>query len=119
RAASSRAASGRSGGDAGSHRAGDAGPAEAAIAAGVLRQVLLVVVLGEVEGRAVDDLGRDRPEALRGERLAVGRLRRLGGGALGGVADIDAGAVLGADVVPLPHALGRVMGLEERLEQAV
>ena len=39
----------RSGRDAGADRAGDAGAAEAAIAARVLGEVLLVVVLGEVE----------------------------------------------------------------------
>ncbi len=39
----------RSNADAGSDRAGHAGAAEAAVAAGVLGQVLLVVVLGEVE----------------------------------------------------------------------
>ena len=44
-------------------RAGHAGAADAAVAAGVLRQVLLVIVLGVVERRRVDDLGGDRAEA--------------------------------------------------------
>ena len=44
-------------------RAGDAGAAEAAVAARVLREVLLVVVLGVVKRRRVSDLGRDRAVA--------------------------------------------------------
>jgi hypothetical protein len=43
----------------GADRAGHAGAADAAIAAGVLGEVLLVVVLGVVEGRRFADLGRD------------------------------------------------------------
>ena len=38
-------------------------PPSAAIAVRVLREILLVVVLGEVEGRRVADLRRDRPRA--------------------------------------------------------
>ena len=41
-------------------RAAHAGAAEAAVTHRVLRQVLLVVVLGVVERRRVEDLGRDR-----------------------------------------------------------
>ncbi len=44
-------------------RAGYAGSADAAVAAGVLGQVLLMVVLGVVEGRRAGDLGGDRPVA--------------------------------------------------------
>ena len=43
---------------------GEAGAAEPAVAVRHLRQVLLVIVLGEVELRRVDDLGRDRPVAV-------------------------------------------------------
>jgi hypothetical protein len=50
------------------NRTADPGAAEAAVAAGVLREVLLVVVLGVVErvGRVeLCDLGRDRAVAGR------------------------------------------------------
>src|SRR5437667_2817837 len=66
-------------------RAAHAGAAEAAIAHRVLGQILLVIVLGEIEWRRVQDLGRDRVEALRLELLLVHRLRGLGGLALGGI----------------------------------
>src|SRR5207248_3153609 len=48
--------------------AADAGSLEATVAARVLRQVLLVVVLGVIEGRFGCDLGRD---------AALSRLRQL------------------------------------------
>src|SRR6476469_3971825 len=67
----------RSGADAGPDRAADAGPAEAAVPVRVLRQVLLVIILGEIERRAVEDLGGDGPVALRPEG---GVIRGLGGG---------------------------------------
>ena len=50
--------------DAGADRAGDARAAEPAIAVRVLGEILLVIVLGEIERRRVDDLGSDRPVAL-------------------------------------------------------
>ena len=50
-------------------RAADAGAAEAAVAVRVLREVLLVVVLGVVELRRRHDLGRDRAVAGRGQLL--------------------------------------------------
>src|SRR5690606_36583830 len=49
------------GADADADWAGHAGAADAAVAAGVLREIPLVVVLGEVEGRRRADLGRDGP----------------------------------------------------------
>src|SRR5580698_10037540 len=69
----------RSGRDAGPGLAGDAGAAEPAIAARVLGEILLVIVLGEVERRRVDDLGGNPTKALRGERLLVHRPGGLGG----------------------------------------
>ena len=59
-------------------RARHAGAAEAAIAGGILRQILLVIVLGEIELAGRRDLGGDGAEALRGERLLIERLRRVG-----------------------------------------
>src|SRR5262245_37152245 len=102
-----------------SDRTAHAGAAETAIAHRILRQVLLVIVLGEIERRRVDDLGGDRTKAAALELLLVHRLRRLGGFALGVVIDIDAGAILRTNVVTLAHALGRIVAFPERLEQLV
>src|SRR5258708_18170724 len=63
------------------HRAGDAGAAEPAVTARVLRQVLLMVVLGVVEGRLARDLRRDAPEPRRAERPLVRLARGFGPGA--------------------------------------
>ena len=57
------------GADADADRARDAGAAEAAVAVRVRLEVLLVVVLGVVEGPRLDDLGRDRPVPGAGELL--------------------------------------------------
>src|SRR5882762_3956677 len=98
-------------------RAGHAGSTEAAVSAWVLRQVLLVVVLRVVEGDLRGDLGRDRAVtglAQRGlERLA----RLLRGLALRRRRGEERTAVRRSDVVPLAHALGRVMALPERAQQ--
>src|SRR5438132_8727664 len=87
-------------------RAGDAGAAEAAIAERVLRQVLLVIILGEIEGRRVADFGCDRAIAGGGEPHLVHLARGLGGLALRRRIGIDRRAVLGADIVALAHPLG-------------
>src|SRR5712691_9015856 len=98
-------------------RAAHAGAAEAAIARRVLGQILLVVVLGEIERRRIEDLGGDGVEAPRFQFLLIHRLRRLGGFALGGREGIDAGAVLRAHVVALAQTLGRVVALPEGAQQ--
>src|SRR5690349_2952631 len=53
------------GGYAGADLAGDAGPAEPAIAVRILGEILLVVVLGEIELGRVLDLGGDGPKPSR------------------------------------------------------
>src|SRR5262249_39844530 len=53
----------------------------------------------------------------RCQRLGIGITRADGGLTLCLVEDIDAGAVLGADVIALTHALGGVVRLEEQLEE--
>src|SRR5262249_21030982 len=63
-------------------RAAHAGAAEAAIAHRVLRQILLVVVLGKIELRRVEDFGGDRIEAPCLELLVVHRFRRVRGATL-------------------------------------
>src|SRR6202035_648414 len=117
------AAAGRRHGDAEPDRAGDARAAEAAVAAGVLGKVLLVVVLGVIEpiparpGRVeLGDLRRDRPVTGRREHLLIGLQRGLRGAALLIVAVQDQRAVLRTDVVALAHPLRRVVPLPEDLE---
>src|SRR5262249_30610567 len=92
--------------DAGADLASDAGTAEPAIAHRVLGEILLVIVLGKVELRRVEDLGRDGAVALRRQRLLVLGLRPLGGCTLRRRSDVDTRAILGPDVVALAHALG-------------
>src|SRR6186997_2928214 len=58
-----------------SGRTRNAGAAEAAVAARVLGEVLLVVILGVVKLRRGADLGGDRSEAFGLQRLLVDLLR--------------------------------------------
>src|SRR5579872_4523728 len=78
-------------------RAGHAGAAEAAVAARVLGEVLLVVVLGVVEGPNLGDLGADLAVAGLAERSLEAVPCRLGGGQLLVGRRVDGRAVLGAD----------------------
>src|SRR4051812_15178165 len=81
-----------------------------------LLEVVLVVVLRLPERRRILDLRHDRLRAARLDALA----RCLRRGALGVVVDEDHGAVLIADVRPLPVQLGRVvLGPERREERLV
>jgi hypothetical protein len=59
--------------DAGADRAGQAGAADAAIAARVLGEVLLVVVLGKVEGGRGQDFGCDRAKPGLAQALGIDR----------------------------------------------
>src|SRR5438270_7141343 len=92
-------------GGAGTHRARDAGATESAVAARVLGQVLLVVVLGVVERPGVGDLGRDLAQAALVQRRPVALARAARGFGLRGRCRVDGRAVLGPDVVALAHAL--------------
>jgi murein DD-endopeptidase MepM/ murein hydrolase activator NlpD len=98
-------------------RAAHARPAEPAVPVGVLREVLLVVVLGVVEVGRVEDLGRDVAVPRLAEGALVGRTRTLGRRLLRLAEHIDARAVLRADVVALAHPFGGVVALPEHLEQ--
>src|SRR5260370_27019659 len=84
-------------------RTAHAGAAEAAIARRVLGQILLMIVLGEIERRRVEDLGGDGIKAPRFELLFGHRLRLLRGFALRGRNHIVAGPLLRAGVCHLPH----------------
>src|ERR1700730_5352877 len=77
------------------------GAAEAAIAVGILRQILLVIILGEIERRGIPDFRGDRSHPFGRERLGVGRLGRFRGGVLLRRGRIGAGTVLGADFAAL------------------
>src|SRR5204862_1897864 len=96
------------GADPDADRAGHARPADPAVAARVLVQVLLVVVLGREERARLGDLGRDLAAVVRAQGLGVGVAGRERGVALLRRAPVDRGAVLAAVVVALAHALGRV-----------
>src|SRR5690349_21754299 len=96
------------------NRASNPSSPEPTIPTGVLGQVLLVVVLGVVEGMRgvrVEDLGGDRAVPGSGELLLVGRERGLGRLALLLVGGNDQRPVLGAHVVALAHALRGVVPL--------
>jgi len=88
-----------------------------AVAVRNLVQVLLVVVLGEVELAGRDDLGGDVAVAGFAQLLAELGGRLLGGRLLLRTVVEDRRTVLGADVVALAHALGRVVRLPEHLDQ--
>src|ERR1043165_3004415 len=78
------------------HGTAHAGAAEPAVAVRILRQVLLVVVLGVVELRRRKDFRRDRAVAALRQRaliLVAGALRRR---ALRRIVEVDAGAILRA-----------------------
>src|SRR6202035_5340737 len=112
-------ATARSGADAGADRAGHAGAAKPAIAGRILGQILLMIVLGEIEFAGGRNLRGDGTEPLCRQRLLVGGSRCVGGFALRVAESVDRGTILGADVVALAHALGRVVTFPERLEQLV
>src|SRR6185503_1370602 len=104
--------------DAETDRAAHAGAAEAAIAVRVLGEILLMIILGVVERRRIEDLGRDPVvHAVPLELLLEHRARGLGRLLLLGREGIDAGAILRADIVALSHALSRVVRFPEYLEQ--
>src|SRR5262249_48891810 len=58
--------------DADPNRTSHAGAAKPAIAVGILCKVLLMIVLGKIEGRRVQDFRGDGPKSLAFERLCVG-----------------------------------------------
>src|SRR4249919_2992109 len=92
----------------------DPGVRVAAVAERVLREVLLVGVLGVVVRRLAGrpDLGGDLAEAARGQLGSVDRGQLARDLLLLGRRPVDRGAVLGADVVALAEPLGRVVHLE-------
>src|SRR3954452_5889942 len=102
---------------AGPDRATHAGAAEPAIAHGILGEILLMVVLGEIEFRSIDDLGRDDAIAFGLDALLIDGLRGLGGLPLRRRVHVDSRAILRPDIVALAHPLGRIVALPEHLQQ--
>src|SRR5207248_8001673 len=86
-------------------RAAHTGSTEPAVAVRILLEILLVVILGVVELRRGQDLRGDRAMAGCLQPLLVRIARAFRRAPLLVVEVIDAGTVLRADVVPLPHAL--------------
>src|SRR5689334_2017015 len=70
-------------GDTGADRTGHAGAAKPTITARVLGEILLMITLGEVELRRIENFRRDRAVALLADRLGIERLRSLCGPPLG------------------------------------
>src|SRR6266540_1420805 len=98
------------------HGAGEASPAEAAVAVRVLAEVLLVVVLGVEELGGLADLGGDLASAGAAQDVLVRVARGPGALALQLAVRVDRAAVLRADVVALAHALGGIVALPECLQ---
>src|SRR4029079_4788083 len=90
-----------------------------AVAARVLGQVLLVVLLGEVVLRSGRDLGRDGAVDLGPEALLGILARLLRGPPFLISVRVDRRPVLRADVVALAHALRGVVALPEDAEQVL
>src|SRR3546814_7341851 len=73
----------------------------------------LVMILGGIPVRGRLDRGDDRGRPVR----LVARDGRARGILLRGVQREDGAAILGADVVPLPVELRRIVGREQRSEE--
>ena len=74
-----------------------------------------MVILGIIESRRVEDLGRDGTHAVPRQFLLEQCLRGIGLLLLIGGEGIDARTVLRSDIVALTHPLGRVMTFPEHL----
>ena len=98
-------------------RTAHARAAEAAVAVRVLREVLLVVVLGVEELWRRKNFSRDRPVACARQFFLEGIARGVRGFLLRRIESVDAGAILRAGVVALPHALRGIVVFPKRLEE--
>src|SRR3569623_964745 len=95
----------------------DAGAAQAAVAAGVLGEILLMVVLGIIEGRRRDDFGGDTAATGLLQSVLIGGERSLRRLHLLAVVRVYAGTVLSTDIIALAHALSRIVRLPEQCQQ--
>src|SRR5262249_1765208 len=92
-----------------SDRAAHTRATEAAVAAGILREILLVVILGVVKVWGRQDFGGDATVSGPIELLLKHLARRFRGTVLRFVVVVDPRAVLRADVVALTHPLGWIV----------
>ena len=83
-------------------------PPLATVAVGVLRQILLVVILGVIERARRGDLGGDVVVTALAQARGVGIARRRGGVMLLGRGGVDGRTVLRAEVVAPAHAPGGI-----------
>jgi acetolactate synthase regulatory subunit len=102
-----------------SGRAAYTGAPQPTVAARVLREVLLVVILRVIERRGHEDLGRDGSISSFAQRALVTLQRSCRQLVLRIIEVVDARTVLRPAVVSLSHALGRVVALPEYLEEIV
>src|SRR4029450_8232588 len=92
-----------------------AGAAETTVAVRVLREILLVVILGVIELRSRGDFRGNRPVAGLRQRALILVARAFCRGALRVTVVIDAGPILRSDVVSLTHPLRGIVALPEHL----
>src|SRR3569623_244521 len=82
----------------------DAGAAQAAVAAGDLGEILLMIVLGIIEGRRRDDFGGDADATGLLHCVLIGGERSLRRLHLLSVVRVYAVSVLSTDIIALAHA---------------
>jgi len=102
-----------------SHRTAHARAAQATVATGILREILLVVILSLVELRRGNDFRRNPTVAGPIELFLKHVARCFRGVVLRFVVVVDAGSILSPDVVALSHSLCRVVILPECFQQVV
>jgi hypothetical protein len=99
-------------------RQANANAADTAVAVRVFVQILLMIVLGIIKRRGRGDFGGHMAGVMGiGHRLLESRQAVARGGVLLRGQRIEGRAVLGAVIVALAHALGRIVIFPENLEQ--
>src|SRR5262245_39901042 len=99
------------------HGAAHAGATETAVAPRVLAEILLMVVLGVIELGRGENLRGNPTESLRVQPFLIRIAGYFRGRSLCVAEIVDAGPVLGPNVVALPHPLGRIVILPEHFQQ--
>lgn len=99
--------------------AGYAGTTESTVAVGIFGEILLMVGFGVVEGGSREDLGGDIAVTCEVESLLERCTAGFGHRELGGICGVDAGTILGADIVALAHPLGGIMIFPKDREQGL
>ena len=92
-------------------------PTKPAVPSRVLVEVLLVVVLGEIEGRGRENLGGNRRQTRSPQAVSIGHPTALRRVHLDVAIGVDTAPILGAAIVALAHPLGGIVSLPERPKQ--